>query len=338
LIPRDRDFIKTIDNHLFCVVGYLHPLDRITAYLKYFPSSKGKWKNTETYYSRAIDYYHVSQIEKTYNYIKDNFPDYLYRCPIRNITVSSVPLNKIKKYYQPIERMRHIKNKKNRDLLENKVYDLVNLLSSSDTKTEIGVTGSILTKTHNLNFSDIDLTIYGMKTNQIIQKNLRNLKSEGSILRGTSPVEQEKWINQRVKKLPLSKKELKRIAKQRWNYGYYKGTYFSLHPIRIENEITEIYGENSYYQIDVVEGTAKITENKESIFLPAVYDVSNVDIDGINDKVSKIVSYEGVYGNLFEKNEKVKFKGILEQVKGKNPHLRVIIGGSGLNDGYITWC
>ena len=34
---KDRDFLRTTDGLLFCVVGYLHPPDRVTGYVKYVP-------------------------------------------------------------------------------------------------------------------------------------------------------------------------------------------------------------------------------------------------------------------------------------------------------------
>ncbi len=68
--PKDRDFIRTVDDHLFCVVGYLHPPDGYTAYLKYVPSTDGKWGKNRRRYSRTLPFYHVSQVENTYRFIK----------------------------------------------------------------------------------------------------------------------------------------------------------------------------------------------------------------------------------------------------------------------------
>ena len=45
--PKDRDFVETVESFLFCVVGYLHPPDKVTAYLKYVPDTEGKWRKGE---------------------------------------------------------------------------------------------------------------------------------------------------------------------------------------------------------------------------------------------------------------------------------------------------
>ena len=88
--PKDKDFVETEENLLFCVVGYLHPEDRFTAYLKYVPDLEGKWSRRGFRFSRVMPYYHVSQIEKTYDYLRINHPEYVFNCPMRKIAISSV--------------------------------------------------------------------------------------------------------------------------------------------------------------------------------------------------------------------------------------------------------
>ena len=106
--PKDRDFIETIDGFLFCVLGYLHPPDGYIAYLKYIPSENGKWERYGIKYSRSIPYYHVSQVEKTYGYLKQKHPEYIFQCHVRNIELSWVPKKNVKKYYDPIKRLKDI--------------------------------------------------------------------------------------------------------------------------------------------------------------------------------------------------------------------------------------
>jgi len=44
----DRDFIRTKEGFFWVVVGYTHPPNRIIAYLKYIPTTFGKWKDGTT--------------------------------------------------------------------------------------------------------------------------------------------------------------------------------------------------------------------------------------------------------------------------------------------------
>ena len=330
--PKDRDFIRTVDDHLFCVVGYLHPPDGYTAYLKYVPSTDGKWGKDGRRYSRTLPFYHVSQVENTYRYIKEGYPQYLFDCPVRNITISWVPKSHVEQYYRPRERLSEIKSKGANDPLEQKLLDLSGTLEKkTGIKNSLGVTGSILTGTHNPSFSDIDLTVHGHEASVRLMKALNALKKEADTVKPVTPEEKKNWVMNRAKRFPLGIEDLRKIAEKRWNYGYFEGTYFSVHPTKTDEEITENYGDNTYHRIKVVEGTATVTDNRDSIYLPAIYGVEGAG------EIAEIVSFEGLYGNLFEAGDNVMFKGVLEEIRGKNPRRRVLVGGAGSPDSYIKW-
>lgn len=329
--PKDRDFIQTADDHLFCVVGYLHPPDGYTAYLKYMPSPEGKWGKGRHRYSRTLPYYHVEQVENTYAYLRERFPQYLFDCPVRDITVSWVPKPNVKKYYNPRGKLSEINSRGAEDALEQKLLDLIAILGDQNS---LGVTGSILTGTHNPIFSDIDLTVYGYDSSIRLIETLKNLKEESGPVKQVSVGEKETWVRNRGEKFPLSIDDLKRIADRRWNYGYIDDTYFSVHPTKTDEEITETYGDNTYHRKKIVKGTATVSKTRESIYLPAVYGVEDVDI---HQNISEVVSFEGLYGSLFEVGERIEFRGVLEEIMGKNPRHRVLIGGASAPDCYIKW-
>ena len=330
--PRDRDFIQTVDDHLFCVVGYLHPPDGYTAYLKYVPSPDGKWGKDGQRYSRTLPFYHVGQVENTYRYLKEGYPQYLFECPVRNIALSWVPKSHVKQYYYPMEKLGEIGVRGANDPLEQKLIDLTVLLEKkTGINNSLGVTGSILTGTHNPSFSDIDLTVYGYDASMRLIAALRELKEEANIVKPVTPEEKERWVRNRAERFPISVDDLRNVAEKRWNYGYFEGTYFSVHPIRTDEEITEDYGDNTYHRKKTVEGTAVVSDNSDSIYLPAVY---GVEVEG-SDVISEVVSFEGLYGSLFEVGDKIQFKGVLEEIRGKTLRHRVLVGGAGSPDGYI---
>ncbi len=330
--PKDRDFIQTGDDHLFCVVGYLHPPDGYTAYLKYMPSPDGKWGKDGRRYSRTLPFYHVSQVENTYRYLKEEYPQYLFDCPVRNITISWVPKSHVKQYYYPREKLQEIKSRGANDSLERKLLDLSTVLEEkTGIKNIFGVTGSILTGTHNTSFSDIDLTVHGYDASRKLIEALRKLKEEVDIVKPVTPEEKEGWVKNRAERFPLSFDDLRNIAEKRWNYGYFEGTYFSVHPTRTDEEINEDYGDNTYHRKKTVEGTATVNDNRDSIYLPAVYGVES------SNEVSEVVSFEGLYGSLFEVGDRIRFKGVLEEIRGKDPRHRVLVGGVSSPDGYIKW-
>jgi predicted nucleotidyltransferase len=142
------------------------------------------------------------------------------------------------------------------------------------------------------------------------------------------------WCSDRTKRFPLSFDDLKLIVSRRWNYGYYRKTYVSFHSIRLDSEIDEAYGDFTYFPAGNVFGSANISDSSESVFLPAIY--KGEEIDGEFDvDVKQLVSYEGMFGDIFRVGERVEFSGILEKVSGRYSFYRVLIGGSGSKDSYI---
>ena len=51
---RDRDYVKTKENFIFCVVGPTHPRDRVISYIKYLPHPSGMWGKGENKFRRLL--------------------------------------------------------------------------------------------------------------------------------------------------------------------------------------------------------------------------------------------------------------------------------------------
>jgi predicted nucleotidyltransferase len=334
--PKDRDLIETNEGFIFCVVGYLHPLDRFTAYLKYVPSSEGKWMRGDSAYSRVVPFYHVTQVENTYSILKDKYSKYLFNCPVRNIVVSSVPREDVLRYYHPKERLDSILREGASDTLEEKLVSLVEFLKDETvvSTSDLGVTGSILTKTHNPSFSDIDLTLHGISATNTIKKVIKDIRRANSEFEPFNNRQISEWCSDRAKRFPLSFDDLKLIARRRWNYAYYKKTYVSFHPIRQDSEIDEVYGDLIYFPKGPVFGTASISNSNESAFLPAIYKIEETDTE-LDLDIKQLVSYEGMFSDIFRAGERVEFSGILEKVSGRDNFYQILIGGSGSKNSYI---
>ncbi len=336
--PKDKDFVETVEGLLFCVVGYLHPPDRHTAYLKYVPTEGGKWSREDTRYARVLDYYHVSQVESTYGFLKENYPEYLYQCPVRNITLSSVPHDRVKKYYRPRERLRSIIEGGPKDELEWKLTDLITILTGlSELRAgDLGVTGSMLTASHSPEFSDMDITVYGQEASQRLKETILETRAEESMIQPFNAAKKEVWSLNRTERFLLGFEELMDFAERRWNYGVFRDTYFSIHPVRTDDEITEAYGDHNYRQTGMISGSAEIADGSESIYLPAIYRVEDVETEErVDMEIREIVSYEGLFCDMFQPSERVEFNGVLEQVTDGEVKYRVVIGGAGASPSYI---
>jgi len=327
---RDRDFVETPEGFLFCVVGCAHPEDRVIAYLKYVPSESGKWGDLNRRFSRTLKAYTIPDLRKTIDFIGEKYPQYLYYSDVFSTWMTAVPKDRIVRHYIPEQRLRDvIRNPKN--VLERRLEELTKMLVDSGVELGfLGVTGSILLGIHQP-FSDIDLTVYGMKNSkharqfleEAVKKRKNGLNSfQGSLLKN--------WIKSKVEKHPITVDDARRILSRKWNMGVFKGVRFSIHPVRLEHE-AEPYGARLYRPRGEITIRATVSDASESMFLPAIYKIRDVEvIEG--PKVEDLVeacSYESLYDSLAEEGERIQVRGRLELVidrREKREYYRVLVG------------
>ncbi|MGC1121033.1 MAG: nucleotidyltransferase domain-containing protein [Candidatus Methanofastidiosia archaeon] len=331
--PKDRDFIETVEGMFFCVAGYLHPPDKITAYLKYSPTSQGKWKKGASHFRRELPFYHVFSVSQTIDYLKKNYPHYVHYCPVRNIEMSMVPRDKINQYYVPEERMNQLFDFP-RDELEEKVRAFVEeiMRETSIPLNQLGITGSILIGLHNPAFSDIDLIVYGRENALLIKEVLPRLPH----VTGLDGEKREEWIQHKMDIFDIDRKQAELFAARKWNYGFFDGTYFSLHPTRTDAEITETYGDIRYTGLGPATIRALITDSSESVFLPARYKVETLEMreGGGEQPVEEIISHEGVYCDVFVEGDIIEARGRLEKADSR---YGLVLGSLHIDPQYIRF-
>ena len=149
---RDRDFIQTKESFYFCVIGSIHPPDRIISYIKYVPSKSGIWGFENQRFSRILKKYTIPNLILTFNYLQKNFPHYIFHSLVDNIDITAVPLNKIKEHFRPEKKLSLLRHNSKVDVLQKKLIRFTNLLEniSGISKEKIGVTGSLLLDIHKL--------------------------------------------------------------------------------------------------------------------------------------------------------------------------------------------
>ena len=327
---RDRDYVQTQDNLLFTVVGNVHPKDRVLAYLKYLPSPRGKWGKGSTRYARSIRYYSASNIMKTVEYLRRRYPQYVFRFKPFQIVFSAVPHEKIIMHYRPEERLEELREAESPDRLEEKTIRLASLLSdqSGVPPNRLGVTGSILLDVH-AGFSDIDLTVYGAHESRKIKETLLSLyKRNGSPVHRFAGRRLSKWCKEQASVHPLTIKEARALYARTWNKAVFENKVFSIHPVKIEQEVQ--FGEELYRPRNVIEVTAKVADSTDACFLPATYLVTQVrpDLSEFNN-IERIVSYEGLYGDIAGKGDQITVRGKLEEVYDASWQLkyrRILVG------------
>lgn len=327
--PKDRDFVETREGFLFCVVGYLHPPGKYTAYLKYSPASVGRWQRQGRAYRRELSFYHTHQVERTLQFLKAHHPYYVDYCPVRDIHFSMIPKERVQTYYYPEQRLAQVMAHPD-DRLEEEMVRVVEGIQqvTGISPADMGVTGSILLGIHDPSFSDIDLMIFG-------RENARKLREVmiGKDLPGVSPLDEayiDEWCQGVISHFGLTYRQARWLIDRRWNFVYFgQGRHIvSLHPTRSDEEIEEDYGEHRYRDAGKARIEATIARSVDSIFLPAVYGVEKVKIvEGPNVMVTEICAYEGLFGQIGDVGQVVEAQGKLEQVDGGPLH-RLVIGSS----------
>jgi predicted nucleotidyltransferase len=196
-----------------------------------------------------------------------------------------------------------------------------------------GVTGSLLLDIHQPEFSDLDVTVYGMKDSWRLHKALKaNLDSEAPMKRLKGKVLKE-WCIKKAKQYPLSPADALKIYERKWNLGVFEDKWVSIHPVKLENEAAKKYGESTYHPCGQVTIRATVSDNTDSLFLPSVYKISEVEVlEGPQaGRVTEVVSYESLYSSLAENGETIQAKGKLERATEKgsiNQHYRVLVGST----------
>jgi predicted nucleotidyltransferase len=331
---RNRDYVETIEGFLFTVVGDIHPAERIISYLKYVPDSDGKWGAETKRYGRVLEYYSTLHLNMTFQFLNERYPKYMYDSEVQHLFISAVPLDSIQRHYRPELRLLELLSAERVDQLEQKALDLGKTISDEshvDLK-QFGITGSILVGVHNPQFSDIDLTVYGMQNSIKVKAALSDLfeRSDRGVRRFDEP-EIDEWLRTRSWLYPLKQNDVELIYRRHWNRGTFQGVAFSVHPGKIETEVTERYGDRVYSPEGIVEVEAKIDDATDSLFMPGTYQISSVRvIDGPTSfEPREIVTYEGLYCDIASSGERVRARGKLEKVDDKRNgevYYRILIG------------
>jgi len=332
---RDRDFLQTKEGLFFCVVGSSHPPKRVISYIKYAPSVSGVWGSGKKKFSRIFQNYTIPDLLETFKYIEKNHPNYQFYSPADNITITAVPHESIKEHFKPEQKLAQLSQSKNLDLLQDKLVRLVKFLEniSGISFQSFGVTGSILLDIHNPEFSDIDIIVYGVKESWKLKNILNERRSSEISLKRLEGKALKDWCIKKAEQYPLTAKEALRLYERKWNLGYFEDKWVSIHPVKIENEITKNYGDQIYIPCGQVTIKADVSENVNSLFLPAIYHIDNVKfLDGqqLGD-ITEVVSYEGLYCSIAEKGETIQARGKLEKIEEKDigrKHYRVLVGSA----------
>ena len=319
---RPRDFIYTTDDLFFATTTYLHPEDRIMSFLRYIPDQNGDRSLNNKQYSKVDS-------NQAYNFLANNFPEYLFDCEITNVQMMGVPIERVEKLLLPTNRLHEIMESQKRDKLLEKVVILAETFHDHTgiSFNKMGISGSILPGLYKPNISDIDFVIYGLKNHRTVMEAFEDIKKENGILKGIEGEYWKKLYNKRIKDSSLSYEEFRWYENRKNNRGILDGTLFDILQTRDWDEINGSYGATRYEPMGCIEIECTVTDSLAAFDNPAVYKVEEVKIiEGPNIPISEVASYTHTYAGQAREGERITARGKLEKVIGENISYRLIVG------------
>jgi hypothetical protein len=304
--PIEGFYVETPEGLLFSVKGVHHPEGLVVAYLRYVPDPKGDRTRDRRRFRRVYD------LDETQRYLRANAPAYLNYIQSKELTLQSIPQERITKVYKPTEKTRSItRHPENR--LEMETAKFVSSISTEGgvPVSEIGVSGSLLIGLAK-STSDIDLVIYGAENGRKAYDAVRKLRARTDwvrpyTLQDVVPVAAERWKDQKLFRLMLETEAGKVLHGKVDETDYF---------IRLVPSPQEYRREIKSKPLGKVTLNVKVLDAGMSIFTPCIYivdDCSYVEPSS-GPEVTQLASYRGRFTEQASEGQTVKVRGSLEEV------------------------
>jgi len=327
MMAREGDLIEALDGNIFDVKGLVHPPDKVIAFIRFTPDTKGERSRNSQHYKK------VYPLQDRYELLKERFPQYLVFDHVFNEWLCEVPINKIKTHYEPEKYLNQLRRKKVTQELEKQTLQLAQSLKqeASVPWKALGVSGSLLVNLQSKK-SDIDLIVYGSANCQKVHNALKLLiQDETSQVRSYTRSELKALFDFRSKDTNVSFEDFVRTESRKVLQGNFRQRDYFIRCIKEENEIDETYGSTIYEPAGEAKIKATIIDNSEMIYTPCRYDIqTNKVLEGTKvQHLTEIVSFRGRFCEQARIGEEVVSRGKVERVKRvdeKSHHFRLLLG------------
>lgn len=336
---RTRDFIYTKDELYFASTNYIHPSDRYISFLRYIPDPKGDREKN------GVKYKKVSSTE-SYDYLRENYPDYLFFSDVTNVEMMGVPRDKVERIIKPENRLLGLKKTlengekiKNQELVT-KLIDLADFFhyKANISYENLGISGSILAGLHKKDTSDLDFVVFGLENHRKAIATFKKVKGQEVYIKEIDKtlkldgITDDYWdfvYNKRINDFSLTKSEFKWYENRKSNRGTINGTLFDILATKNYDEIEGKWGDPIYEPLGISKIECDIKSALGAFDNPSLYTIENVEVlEGVEVPISEVVSFTHTYAGEVIDDEHVIAKGKVEKVIYENgsQHYRIVVG------------
>lgn len=323
---REGDLIQTIDGNIFDVKGFVHPEDRIIAFIRFTPDLEGERGAGNFRYRKTYP------LQERYALLRERFPQYLVFDPVFNQWLCEVPVKMVKKHYKSQEFLGQLRHKSNIDELEQQALGLAELLhrKAGVSWTALGVSGSVLVGLHTPK-SDIDLIVYGSESCRKVYNALTLLFRDQK--NGVRPYDEQDLralFDFRSTDTAISFEDFVRTESRKALQGKFHEKDYYIRCIKNWDEITETYGSTKYQPLGDAKVYATVADDSETIFTPCTYMIDELKplMNSRRRPLRNIVSFRGRFCEQARKGERVVAQGATEQVttQGGKQYFHLVLG------------
>ncbi len=327
MLAREGELIKTKNHVIFDVKGLVHPPNRVIAFPRYIPYYQSTRRGQEELYSKIYSF------SERFQFLEQNMPELIVHDAIFDEILCEVPMGRIVEHYDPIRKLKSLRNSKMLGKLEQKVVHLAEELkeASGIPWSSIGISGSVLVGLHTLK-SDVDPVIYGVENCRKTYEVLKTLlKDDASQFKQYTQKELKRLFDFRSKDTTMSFEDFVRVEYRKAFQGMFEGTDYFIRFVKDWDQVNEHYGDVRYKNTGQAKIKAIIRDDSEALFTPCIYRIENATVlEGAKlEPIKEIVSFRGRFCEQARKDEAVTAQGKVELVidkRKKKGYYRVILG------------
>ena len=323
---RDRDGIVTKEGLIFRVFGYSHPHGGYICDAEYACEKIFKSDDPRAPRTGGDGVFYKFYDDEGWKLVFSRFPQYTFQHVMLEQRVVGVNDVDVVEARKPEAALQALTDKPPRDELVDAMHRVLTMAThrSGLSESDFGVFGSMLHGFHHPKLSDIDLVVYGIKTNSKIRDTLQTLYAEEQSgfrneFETAKAMEGKRW---RFKNYNV--KEFLWHQKRKQIYGLFddaksrRTIKTEFEPVKAWSEIKSEYDQSArIVRKDWVRIKARVTNDVEAPFIPSVYGIEPLEVlSGSKAALEavRVVSYLEEFRQQAQTDETVIVEGNLEQV------------------------